>query len=410
MSRKADVADNGAMTEGKEYGRETYVLIVLILAVVAAFSAKMGLGNFLSTVMNTGYRLVMDTSLYVMAVCVVTGALSAVLAEFGVIGLLQKIISPVMRPIYGLPGVSSLGVILTFLSDNPAILPLGRDVRIAKYFKRYQLPALTNLGTAFGMGLVVTTFMIGLGNEFITPTLIGVAGAIAGSIVSTRIMLFLTKRHYKKDGTFDYMNQYIDASDYADQTVAEEETKTPDAEKPQKRGAAMRLMMAMLDGGKSGVDLGFSMIPGMICICTPVLMLTNGPSIVEGVAVYTGAAFEGVALFPKIGALIAPVIDVLFGFQDPGNIAVPITALGSAGASLGTVSGMVANGTAGGNEIAIFTSMCMCWSGYLATHASMMDSMNRRELIGSAIGSHTIGGLAAGMFAHYLYLLVSVLT
>ncbi len=31
---------------------------------------------------------------------------------------------------------------------------------LKKYFKKYQLPAITNLGTSFGMGLIVSTFMI----------------------------------------------------------------------------------------------------------------------------------------------------------------------------------------------------------------------------------------------------------
>jgi len=39
----------------------------------------------------------------------------------------------------------------------------------------------------------------------------------------------------------------------------------------------------------------------------------------------------------------------------------------------------------------------------------MMDALGRRDLIGKAIGAHTIGGLAAGVFAHYLYLVLGLL-
>ena len=82
--------------------------------------------------------------------------------------------------------------------------------------------------------------------------------------------------------------------------------------------------------------------------------------------------------------------------------------------------------------------MCMCWSGYLSTHVSMMNSLKSNELIskprvgqlrtdqlgrhtgGRARGAqggdghadgllcHTIGGLCAGISAHWLYVLFSM--
>jgi len=61
----------------------------------------------------------------------------------------------------------------------------------------------------------------------------------------------------------------------------------------------------------------------------------------------------------------------------------------------------------GANEIAVFTAMGMCWSGYLSTHTAMLDALNYRELTSKALLSHTIGGIAAGVFAHYLFLAVS---
>ena len=58
------------------------------------------------------------------------------------------------------------------------------------------------------------------------------------------------------------------------------------------------------------------------------------------------------------------------------------------------------------NDIAVFTAMGMCWSGYLSTHIGMMDAIKSRALAGKAILSHTIGGLCAGIAAHLLYVLL----
>lgn len=96
----------------------------------------------------------------------------------------------------------------TYLSDNPAILTLADDASFRRYFKRYQLPALTNLGTAFGMGAVITAFMLGLqltsgGGNFGLAVLVGNLGAVFGSIVSARLMLRFTKKVFGTEAYCD---------------------------------------------------------------------------------------------------------------------------------------------------------------------------------------------------------------
>ena len=81
----------------------------------------------------------------------------------------------------------------------------------------------------------------------------------------------------------------------------------------------------------------------------------------------------------------------------------PITALGSSGAALGMVADMASKNQITANDIAVFTSICMCWSGYLSTHIAMMDALDTKEMTGSAILSHTIGGIGAGFAAHLLW-------
>ena len=61
------------------------------------------------------------------------------------------------------------------------------------------------------------------------------------------------------------------------------------------------------------------------------------------------------------------------------------------------------------NDIAVFTAICMCWSGYLSTHVSMMDALHCNRFTGKAILCHTIGGLCAGIAAHWLFQLVALI-
>ena len=371
----------------KDIGLENFLCIGLFLAFFISIGSKMGGINMIKTMMNTGFDLLLNVCLYLMAIAVLAGAISGLFSEFGVIALVNKLLSKVMHPIYDLPGASSLGMLNCYLSDNPAILTLAHDDNFRRYFKKYQMPALTNLGTAFGMGLITTTSMMGLNVEgAVTSALIGNLGAIIGSIVSVRLMIHATKKMY---GTTEYVE-------------VKSKVEIPENSRQVREGSAgARFIQSILDGGKVGVDMGLSIIPGVVIICTLVIILTNGP----GANGYTGAANEGVGVLPWIGGKLSFILSPLFGFSSPEAIAVPITALGPTGAAIGTVAKMAAAGKVSGNDIAVFTAICMCWSGYISTHIAMMDALGTKEATGKALISHTIGGLVAGVAAHLLYML-----
>ncbi|MBQ5323854.1 MAG: hypothetical protein J6J58_00225 [Oscillospiraceae bacterium] len=379
----------------KSVSKETFVALFAIIGVFVVIGRVMGLGNMFNTLMNTAHDLLINTCFFIMAISVVTGALSNLFAEFGVIDLLNKIISPLMRPIYGLPGAASLGVVTTFISDNAAVLSLTKNEKIKGFFKEYQIPLLCNLGTSFGMGLILVTYMLGMPiNGALQASLTGVLGAVIGSIVSVSLMRRSTIKFYGISKEEARLDRSI-------KSYRKQENQMREI-----RGSALeRVLNAMLEGGKTGVDLGFAIVPGVVFICTFVMMLTFGP----GETGFTGDAYQGIALLPKFGELIQPITNLLFGFKDPSAIAFPITSLGATGAAMALVPSMIASGAAGLNEIAVFTAMGMCWSGYLSTHISMMDALDKREFIKSALLSHTIGGLCAGVAAHYLWMLFSLI-
>ena len=380
----------------KELCPETFIFPLCFAAFLALFVSQMGLANAINTIMNTSYRLLIDTVLYITAVCVMMGAVSSLLSEFGFVSLANRLLQPLMKPVFNMPGAAALGVVTTFLSDNPAILTLTEDNRFRRYFRKYQFPALTNLGTAFGMGLIVCTYMYSLspsmGTSLGKAVATGLAGALIGSVVSTRLMLRFTRTYY---------GEHAD-----DHELAEGESPVPENMRPIRNGGiGSRMMAAVLDGGKSGVKMGISIIPGVLVICTIVMMLIDGPS---ASGEYTGAAYEGIRLLPLLASKIDFILKPLFGFASHEAIGVPVTALGAAGAALSLTASLVKQGLLLPNDIAVFTAMCMCWSGYLSTHASMMDSLECKPLIGKAILSHTAGGLCAGIAAHWLFVLFSL--
>jgi hypothetical protein len=366
---------------------EAIIFLVLFFAIFGYLAHCMSMNNMLNTIMYTAHDLLLNTVLYIMGITVLTGALGKLLTEFGVVRLIEVILRPLMKPLYNLPGVAALGAVLTFLSDNPAIISLSKEKNFSQYFKKYQIVSLTNFGTAFGMGLVVVAFMAGKG--FGTGAVIGLIGSFVGSIVSTRFMQYFTLKNNPE---------------LRDEIVAggnEQEISFKS-----NGGAFLRGLNAMLDGGKSGVEIGLAIIPGVLIISTFVMILTFGPS-ADGT--YTGAAYEGVGLLPLLAGKINIVFEWLFGFTNPELVAFPITSLGAVGAALGLIPRFIQEGLIDNNAIAVFTAMGMCWSGFLSTHTAMLDSMGYRNLTSKAILSHFIGGLVAGVVAHWSYVAIAAI-
>lgn len=365
------------------------ICLVVVFGIFTYLGMKMGTPNMLNTIMRTAHDLLLNTVFYLMAICVITGAIGRIFVEFGVVDMLEKLLRPLMKPLFNLPGVASLGAILTFLSDNPAIISLAQDKRFSSYFKKYQLISLTNFGTAFGMGLLVIVFMVGQG--FYAEPFIGFFGAICGCIVSTRLMQRFVLKAYPH-----FKEEEVCQTETTEEIVAEEV----------KKPLFQRILDSLLDGGRTGVDVGIAIIPGVIIISTFVMVLTFGPS---ASGTYTGAAYEGVELLPWLGSKFSFIFEWLFGFEDPHLIAFPITALGAVGAALGLIPNFMEAGWIDGNAIAVFTAIGMCWSGYLSTHTAMLDSLGFRNLTSKAILAHTIGGLVAAFVAHWAFILYSLI-
>lgn len=362
---------------------EAGIFLLVFFAFFGGMGHVMGVPNMMNTLMNTSHDLLLNTVFYLMGITVLTGALSKLFVEFGVVRLLEVLLRPLMKPLYNLPGVAALGGVMTFLSDNPAIISLSKDSNFSHYFKKYQLISLTNFGTAFGMGLVVLVFMAGRG--YASAALIGLIGSFAGSIVSTRLMQRSLLKNYPE------LDDEIQGGD--EQQIS---FKT-------EGNTFLRVLNSLLDGGKTGVELGLAIIPGVLIISSVVMMLTFG----AGENGYDGSAYQGIGLLPLLASKINFVFEWLFGFTNPELVAFPITSLGAVGAALGLVPKFQTAGLIDGNAIAVFTAMGMCWSGYLSTHTAMLDSLGYRKLTSNAIVAHTIGGLVAGIVAHWSFVLIN---
>ena len=380
----------------KDVSAGTFVCIGFVIMIAAYFSSVMGLGVMFSVIMKTAHDLLLNTCLYIMGVAVLAGAVSSVFSEFGVTALLNKVLSPLMKPLFGLPGASALGAVTCYFSDNPAIVLIAKDPGYAKYFKKYQWATMINFGTTFGMGIIITGGILGIqSGKYATSVVVGIVCAIIGGIVSTRLLMLKTKKLYGAEA--------LVTDDYLD---AKTEATPPGFRKIREGSLFQRGLNATFDGGKTGVELGLSIIPGILIFTTLVMMLTNGPSVVDGVSMFQGVAYEGTGLLPFLGEKISFILTPLFGFANPEVLGLPLTSLGACGASIAGAKALADQGMLNGHDMAVYFAIAYCWAGFLSTHASMADSMKTRSIVTFAMLTHFIGGIVAGLVANYAYMLI----
>lgn len=372
----------------KAVSKETFFTLAVIVVLFGYLGRVMGVDKLFSVMMKTAHDVFLNTSLYITGVATLAGAFSYVLSEFGVIALINKILAPIMRPLFGLPGASALGAITCYTSDNPGILALASDEGYSKYFTKAEEMTHVNFGTVFGMGLIVTAYMLSLGSEYFLAVLIGNIGAILGGVISVRLML-----NY---GGKIHGETKADEKAFHDK---KEELRTI------RDGSGLeRFLNSLLEGANAGFKLGISACAGTMLICAIVMMLTFGPAGEAGE--YLGVAYEGVALLPRIGSYFLPLAKVLWGFDHAELLAFPFTALGAVGSAMGLTNGLIEKGLANPNTVATFTGMGICLSGFLSTHIGMLDALGQGKYATKNIVTHLIGGLAAGVIANYLFKLV----
>ena len=375
--------------------RSRRVEALVFLAVLSVFFGslgwRMGSANLLNSIMATAFDLLTNTVFFIMSITVLSGALAKLFIEFGVLRLVEYVLRPLMRPLYNLPGVAALASVMTFLSDNPAIMSIAHDKNFRSYFTDRELVSLPNFGTAFGMGLIVVTYMTSLG--YFSAAMLGVAGAALGGVVATRLMQRLCRSEFPT--LSDEQRRQREASADEGQIAFRSEGSFFE-----------RFLNSILEGGKSGVDLGLAIIPGVLIISTLVILITFGPK--DPAVGYQGLAGEGVPVLPWVVGKMGFLFRWLFGFEHAELIAFPVTSLGSVGAALSLFPEFLKSGFIGGNEVAVCTGMGMCWSGFLSTYTAMYDALGMRRCLGRAIVSQVIGGVCAGAIAHFLWLLVSL--
>jgi hypothetical protein len=90
---------------------ETLVSLAILGALFAIFAWQMGLAYMFKTMMGTAHDLILNTVFFLMGVIIIAGAFTSLISEFGIVSIANRMVSPLMKPLFGLPGAASIGCV-----------------------------------------------------------------------------------------------------------------------------------------------------------------------------------------------------------------------------------------------------------------------------------------------------------
>ena len=90
--------------KSRRYIVEALILLAVMGVGFGVLGHFMGGKNLMNTIMATAHDLLLNTVFFLMGITVLAGALGKLLSEFGVVQLLEKLLRPLMKPLYRLPG------------------------------------------------------------------------------------------------------------------------------------------------------------------------------------------------------------------------------------------------------------------------------------------------------------------
>ena len=196
--------------------------------------------------MHTAHDLLLNTVFYLMGICVVTGAIGRLFVEFGVVKLLENILRPLMRPLFNLPGVAALGATMTFLERQPRHhLPLAGPPFLP-LFQEIPIHLADQLRNRFRDGAA------GHGVH-------GRAGLLhrAGHRPFRRLL----RLHRVDSPHAVFRHQGLPSFAVEDAVVNRAGKLEEEEEKVETKSVFIRTLNSLLDGGRTGVDVGIAIIP-----------------------------------------------------------------------------------------------------------------------------------------------------
>lgn len=254
---------------------------------------------------NTG-GLILETLFPVLfAVFLVAGLLLPLLLNFGLLEFAGTLLTKVMRPLFRLPGRSSINCIASWLGDGTIGILLTNKQYVSGYYTQREAAIIGTTFSAVSITFcLVVIETVGLGNMFL-PFYLTVSGAgVVAALIMPRIPPLSRKKNI-----------------YYNDTPADVSELIPDGETPFSWGVKLaeeraakntKVSHFFVEGFKNVLDMWVGVLPVVLAVGTVALMLAEYTPLLQ----YLGVPFRPLLDWMGVPEAKAASETMMVGFAD----------------------------------------------------------------------------------------------
>lgn len=235
-----------------------------IFGVLAAF--QIGPEMIIST--DTGSFVLHDLLTVLFSIFLFAGLLLPLLLNFGLLEFFGALLTKVMRPVFKLPGRSSIDCITSWLGDGTlGIMLTNKQYKDGFYTEREAATISTTFSAVSITFSLVVINTVGLGNMFVPFYLTVTFAGIVAAIIVPRIYPLSKKKDTYYNGEIKKLDESIPEG-YTSLSWGYEQAITK-ARKNSSVGAFFA------EGAKNVLDMWIGVLPVVMCMATIALIIAN---------------------------------------------------------------------------------------------------------------------------------------
>jgi nucleoside recognition membrane protein YjiH len=276
------------------FGVTTPWLFIRILAAVFAYFVVFQVGPEFIKSGNTGGVILYDLLTVLVPVFLFAGFLTTLLLNFGLLEFIGTYLSKVMRPIFKLPGRSSVDCITSWLGDGTVGVMITNQQYTQGYYTKYEASVIS---TCFSFVSITFSFVViqtvNLSNYFVPFYLTVLAAGLVAAIIIPRIPPLSRKKQTFYEGVEPQVFETIPSG----QTIHQYALSSA-LQKASEHGSLTKTARVFVSSGLMTVlNLWLAVVPAVMALGTIAVVIAEFTPIFE---------FLGYPFYPILQAFNVP--------------------------------------------------------------------------------------------------------
>lgn len=276
-----------------------------VLGGIFVILTAVGIGPEIIISGDTGAFVLHDLLTVLFSIFLFAGLFLPLLLNFGLLELFGSLLTKIMRPVFKLPGRSSIDCITSWLGDGTlGIMLTNKQYEEGFYTQREAATISTTFSAVSITFSLVVINTVGLGNMFVPFYLSVTVAGIVAAVIIPRIYPLAKKKDVYYDGSTEKVDESIPEG-YTSFSWGYEHA----INKAKQNSSVKEFFVA---GGKNVLDMWLGVLPVVMCMATMALIIATYTPVFK----ILGLPFYPILQLLQVPEALAASQTLVVGFAD----------------------------------------------------------------------------------------------